>query len=254
MREVSLVKGVSMSASGIIRIPILPMNMVNAYAIFQERAVILFDAGLPGSEAKVRKALQDHGYDFEDVGLIVISHAHVDHAGNAARLSQLCQAPIQAHAGDLAYYQRQRRMSFCSTGWFGRLFLKSGLMYQDYTAFTPDILLSHQQSFALHEFGIAGTVHATAGHTAGSLVIELENQEVLAGDLLASGILLGGIVWQDRPKQPPFEDDSLATALALERLLERGACCFHLGHGGPLADQAVRNHVHALRRIGNTRQ
>ena len=41
----------------IVRIPILPMNMVNAHAIIGPTGVVLVDAGLPGTEQQFVKAL-----------------------------------------------------------------------------------------------------------------------------------------------------------------------------------------------------
>ncbi len=82
-----------------------------------------------------------HGKTFGDIGLIVITHAHVDHAGDAARLRELSGAPIVAHRADLPDYTQQASMTFCPTGWFGRWFLKTGLILQPYRPFVPDILL-----------------------------------------------------------------------------------------------------------------
>lgn len=113
-----------MTALQIIRIPILPAGLVNAHLILGPKGCILVDAGLPGSEAKIEKVLTKHGRSFRDITLIVITHAHVDHAGNAALLRELCGAPIVAHEEDAEYVRRDTPMTFCPTGWFGRLFLK----------------------------------------------------------------------------------------------------------------------------------
>jgi hydroxyacylglutathione hydrolase len=170
------------------RVSILPLGLVNAHLIHSATEAILVDTGLPGTENKIHKALKQIGLTYENVTLIIITHAHVDHAGNAARLRDLTGAPIVAHAGDLPYYRRAKEMTFCSTGWFGRLFLQTGLMYQRYTAFEPDILLSKHSDLDLTPFGFCGRVKHTPGHTPGSLSVELESKEVLVGDLIASGI------------------------------------------------------------------
>ncbi|MCW1932754.1 MBL fold metallo-hydrolase [Pararhodobacter zhoushanensis] len=70
---------------------------------------------------------------------------------------------------------------------------------------------------------------------------------MIAGDLLASGILLGGIALRGRPKSPPFEEDRAAVAASLRRLLAMGCETFYLGHGGPLPAAAVRRHIERLR-------
>ncbi len=230
----------------IIRIPILPFGMVNAHLIIGPRGCVLVDAGLPGSERKVARALRRHGLAFKDITLIVITHAHVDHAGSAAALRALSGAPILAHAGDAAHFARSAPMQFCPTGWFGRLFIKTRLMLEPYTGFAPDLLLDDHAQFELAPYGIDGVVGHTPGHTAGSLAVALADGTALVGDLIASGILLGGIALTGRPKRPPFEDDPQAVAQALQQLVEAGMQRYYMGHGGPLPAQAVARHVRTL--------
>ncbi|MET3135380.1 hydroxyacylglutathione hydrolase [Oxalobacteraceae bacterium GrIS 1.11] len=203
-------------------------------------------AGLPGSECKVARVLRRHGLAFSDIVLIVITHAHVDHAGSAAALRTLSGAPILAHAGDAAHFEHNAPMRFCPTGWFGRLFIKTRLMLEPYARFKPDLLLDDAAPFDLAPYGIAGVVGHTPGHTAGSLAVALDDGTALVGDLIASGILLGGIALTGQPKRPPFEDDPHAVALALRELVEAGMLRYYMGHGGPLPAQAVARHVAAL--------
>ncbi|MFP5394096.1 MAG: MBL fold metallo-hydrolase, partial [Gammaproteobacteria bacterium] len=113
------------STREVIRIPILPFGLVNAHLVRGDQGCILVDTGLPGSERKIGRVLKKIGMDFRDIRLIVVTHAHVDHAGSAARIRWLSGAPILAHVGDAPYYARTAAMSFCPTGWFGRLFIKT---------------------------------------------------------------------------------------------------------------------------------
>ena len=68
----------------------------------------------------------------------------------------------------------------------------------------------------------------------------------LVGDLIASGILLGGIARTDVAKRPPFEDDPRAVSAALRRLVDVGMKEFYMGHGGPLQAKEVCRHAHRL--------
>lgn len=233
--------------SKIVRVSILPFGMINCHLIIGEDGCILVDAGLPGSEKKIGRMLKKHGLDFKDIKLIVITHAHVDHAGSAARLRELSGAPIVAHVGDLAYYTQEKKMSFCSTGWFGRWFLRTGLILQPYTAFIPDILLHEDQVLDLEDYGISGTARHTPGHTAGSVSVQLATGDVMVGDLLASGILLGGLVRTGNAMRPPFEDDPQEVAQELQGMVDTGMQRFYMGHGGPLVAGEVQRHAHVLR-------
>lgn len=235
-----------MNPSAIVRIPILPFGMVNCHLIVGPSGCILVDAGLPGSERKIERALHALGRTFADLRLIVVTHAHVDHAGAAARIRELSGAPILGHAADRDFFERRRPMGFCETGWFGRLFMRTGLILEPYAPFTPDLLAGTGEVVDLEPFGVHGHARHTPGHTAGSISVELAGGDALVGDLLASGILLGGLVRKGRAIRPPFEDDPQMVARELRRLVATGARRFHLGHGGPLDAVEVSRHAGVL--------
>ena len=230
----------------IVPIPILPLGMVNAHLLIGSDGCLLIDAGLPGSAKKVEKVLSRNGLSFQDIKAIVITHAHVDHAGGAAELREKSRAPIIAHQDDLVYYKREAPMTFCPTGRVGWLFFKTPMPHQSYTAFEPDVLLSDGHSFDLSQFGVTGTVRHTPGHTKGSISVELETNEALIGDLVASGILIGGIIRKGHAIRPPFEDDPQAVRRELLRLIDAGVDRFYMGHGGPLDAREVRRHAEAI--------
>ncbi|WP_310620753.1 MBL fold metallo-hydrolase [Flexibacterium corallicola] len=224
------------------------MSIINAFVIVSSESIVLVDTGLPNSHKKIGLFLKRQGLSYKDVDLIIVTHAHGDHAGNAKKLQELCQAPVLAHAVDLPYYLREKPMVYCPTGLFGKLLLKTGRPQTPYASFTPDILLQNDDRFALTEFGLDGTVFHTPGHTQGSLSVILSNRKVLAGDLVSSGILLGGIVRKDKAMQPPFEEDTERVAKELLCLLDCGMETFYLGHGGPLSSQEVKRHAETLLR------
>ena len=238
-----------MTPSRILRIPILPMGLVNAHLVVGPNGAVLVDAGLPGTETAIERVMCKNGLRFSDIKLIVITHAHVDHAGNAAKLRELSGAPIVAHLEDAPFYRREADMSFCPTGWFGKAFMRTGLMLEPYTAFEPDVLLDGDDEFDLGRFGQEGVIRHTSGHTAGSLSVELDSTHALVGDLISSGILLGGLLLTGRAKRPPFEDDPVAVSDALQQLVRRGHKHFYMGHGGPLVASEVERHARHLRKF-----
>ncbi|WP_242154595.1 MBL fold metallo-hydrolase [Sphingomonas sp. BAUL-RG-20F-R05-02] len=230
----------------IIRIPILPLGMVNAHLVRSPGGCILVDAGIPGSERKIGRVLSRHGLSFADIKLIVVTHAHTDHAGSAARVRALSGAPILAHEADADFYSRKRPMTFCPTGLVGRLFIKTPLPHQPYEGFVPDIMMRNGDEMQLSDFGVDGVVRHTAGHTPGSIAVELPSHDALVGDLVASGILIGGLAFTGHAIRPPFEDDPARVSCELEGLVQRGAQRFHMGHGGPLGAGEVARHARSL--------
>ncbi|GJI86881.1 MBL fold metallo-hydrolase [Duganella hordei] len=232
-----------MKKPAIITIPILPFGMVHCHLVIGTRGCVLIDTGIPGSEAKIERVLKLHGLRLQDIKLIVVTHAHTDHAGSAATMRELSEAPILAHAGDLDYYERRKPMTYCTTAWFGSLFLKTGVPTEPYKAFTPDFLLKDGESFDLTQFGLDGVARHTPGHTDGSISVQLATGDALVGDLVASGVLLGGMLRMNHAIRPPFEDDPKAVGKELLAMVDSGMQTFHMGHGGPLPASEVRRHA-----------
>lgn len=238
-----------MACQEIIQIPILPFNMVNAHLIKSDNGCILVDTGIPGSARKVERVLHRQGLSLKDIKLIVVTHAHTDHAGSAVRIRELSGAPILAHKGDTDYYSRKVPMTYCTTSWVGKLFVKTPVPHEPYVGFAPDLLMQDAETISLKDFGVDGIVRHTAGHTPGSIGIELASQDALVGDLIASGILIGGIAFNGHAIRPPFEDDPQTVARELQRLVNSGAKRFHMGHGGPLEAPEVLRHAKALAKL-----
>ncbi len=236
----------------IIRIPILPLGIVNAHLVRSPAGCILVDAGIPGSERKIGRVLANHGLSFRDIKLIIVTHAHTDHAGSAARLRDLSKAPILAHRDDADFYSRKTPMTFCPTSRVGRLFLKTPFPHAPYEGFEPDIMMSNGDTINLLDFAINGVVRHTGGHTPGSIAVELASHDALVGDLIASGILIGGIAFTRRAIRPPFEDDPRRVGQELERLVRGGTKRFYMGHGSTLEAAEVMRHARMLSTLGHT--
>jgi len=242
-------KNVSTLSTSIHRISILPFGMMNAFLLVNSSGCILVDSGLPGTEDKVNKVLKKLNLTFTDIKVIVITHAHVDHAGNAVKLKALSGAQIIAHEGDLPYFLGEKKMHFCLTGWAGWLLNKLGANKQPYERFSPDILLTGDDEFDLNEYGIDGKVIPTIGHTEGSISVLVDNHRAVVGDLISSGIALGGIMRTGKAKRPPFEDNPIEVSQELQSIVDQGFETFFMGHGGPLPQKEVKRHIKQLKKL-----
>ena len=61
------------------------------------REAILIDTGLVGEMPRLEKVLRELGLGWHDIKAILLTHGHLDHTGNLARLKELTDAPIHAH-------------------------------------------------------------------------------------------------------------------------------------------------------------
>ncbi len=80
----------------------LEQNTVNAY-LFLEPEPVLIDTGDYSDEswAALVDGLAQHGLAVSDLAHVVITHAHIDHMGNAARIAEQSNATF--HALDVSY-------------------------------------------------------------------------------------------------------------------------------------------------------
>jgi len=64
------------------------------------RKAVLIDTGLVGEMPRLEKILRDIGLGWPDIEAILLTHGHLDHTGNLARLKELTGAPVLAHPAE----------------------------------------------------------------------------------------------------------------------------------------------------------
>jgi glyoxylase-like metal-dependent hydrolase (beta-lactamase superfamily II) len=71
----------------------------NAWAVAAGSGVVLFDTGMggPGGLAQLERALDQAGLKLEHVRLIVCTHAHVDHCGQAPAIAERAGCEVWMH-------------------------------------------------------------------------------------------------------------------------------------------------------------
>ena len=65
-----------------------------AYLITTPKGHILLDGGMPGSAKDFEAAIRQAGFRPEDIKLLLITHAHIDHAGLVAHFQKLSNAEV----------------------------------------------------------------------------------------------------------------------------------------------------------------
>jgi len=215
----------------------LRLSLSNAFLVLGDRPVLV-DAGSPGEADKIVAKLAKLGVAPGDLSLILLTHAHTDHAGSAKELRERSGAPVALHPADGEMLRR---------GTMGKLQpvsprhrLLELYVNKPFEGFDYDRELVEGQR--LDEYGLAGQIVHTPGHCAGSLSVVLDraapNQpnDALVGDLVIGGFL-GGLINKRRPRVPYFVDDLAENQLSLANLLQLTNGQLHCGHGGPLDAQ-----------------
>lgn len=218
-----------------IRLPI-----ANAYLI-KSRRPILVDTGAPGDEGRILRALAAQGLRPGDLGLILLTHGHVDHFGSAAALKRATGAPLAVHADDAAGLRAGHIPSpLSATGLEGRL-LRPFLPWSAEPV-APDLLLDER--FDLSAYGVDGRLLHTPGHSPGSISLLLSSGDLFAGDLLRGGFM-GGRLRGRLPNLPFYVDQPALLARSIAQILDLPATTIYVGHGGPLSAAAARRRMRA---------
>lgn len=218
-------------------IEIIPVHLplASVYLVRGERWIVI-DSGAPGDGPAILRAAARHGIAPRDIGLILLTHGHVDHVGGAEVLRKASGAPIAIHAADLPMLRSGRNPTeLRSTGREGQL-LRPFLPWK-MKPVEPDITFG--EPFDLARFGLAACTVHTPGHSPGHIVLPLPDGSLIAGDLLRGGFL-GGRLRGTLPNLPYVVADAAQQQASLERALRLQVHTFYVGHGGPLSAEHVR--------------
>lgn len=191
----------------------------NCYLVEDEDGLTLIDAGLPWSTRVILNTIHAIG---QPLRRIVITHAHPDHAGAAAKLSVLTSAEVYAHAADAPFLDGSRSMSEESGYWLSRMVLKGGdrLGVLDCASIARVHPVQHGQMV-----GRLKVIH-TPGHTPGSISLWAQNERaVFCGDNLiySSRVLRVGLPW--------FTLDHKMQSAGLQQYVDLDAQMLLSGHG-----------------------
>lgn len=225
-------------ASYEVRVHRLQFLIANVYAIDGPEGVVLVDSGDPGQEGEVLEALRRSGIERDRVRLIVLTHAHADHAGSAHALAETLGVPIALQRADTPIAAAGHNPPLHATNLTAHVL--QAILHQDYSPFTPE--LAFDTCLDLHPFGVPALVRSTPGHTPGSSVVLIEGGDAIVGDLVAGGYL-GGLVAPTVPTEHYFQEHPRRVRAILEWLLRAGVTRLHLGHGGPIRAGDLRTAI-----------
>lgn len=152
----------------------------NCYIIENGDSGILVDTGKREFADKVIAACKLH-----HVKLIVLTHAHFDHAENAAQISDCLGVPIGMNEKDCDLIKSNTNQALSAETFLGKIVLSASL--KDFARramreFRPDVLLNDGDSLA--GYGVNAKVVTLPGHTDGSIGIDVDGRALIVGDAL----------------------------------------------------------------------
>lgn len=74
-----------------------------SHLLVEADGAVLLDTGFPGDQGRIRRVMAKLGFGPRDLKAIVLTHGHIDHAGNAAWAKAWSGAPVYAHPLEQAH-------------------------------------------------------------------------------------------------------------------------------------------------------
>ena len=126
---------------------------VSSFLIVTSQGLILIDSGFLETVPLIKQNVAQLGFRFEDIKILLNSHAHADHAGGLARLKQMTGAKLMVSEADAALLARGGK----NDPNFGDRFL--------FEPVKADRILRDGDTVQLGD--VTMTARLTPGHTAG---------------------------------------------------------------------------------------
>ena len=225
----------------------------NWYILENGQRLTLIDAGLPADWRAFTSALARVGRSLSDVDAVLVTHHHLDHAGNAERL-RASGARVLAHPADASYLRGEKHRSnrgivrYLWRPWYAQYMLRyltKGITRTPALAAIEDF----DDGERLDVPGSPRVIHVP-GHTAGSCALLLEDRGLLfSGDALVTLDVARGPRGRPGPQivRGPHTDDATRALESLEVLADTKAGVVLPGHGDPWTE-GVESAVEYARR------
>lgn len=180
----------------------IDLGRVRAHLVAEER-LTLIDAGVPGSAARIDRAIEAIGRSPDELGRVVCTHGHPDHAGGAAELVERDGVELLIHPADFANLPTTPRDAMRRPS-RGRIFAAMTPL--------PKAATPIRDGDVLPVLGGLQVVHVP-GHTPGSVCLYAARERLLfVGDALQARFGRPGFASR------LYSDDWPAARLAVQRM------------------------------------
>jgi metallo-beta-lactamase class B len=182
---------------------------LSTYLITTDAGHILINTGFPETVPLIKSGVEQLGFDFDDVEILLATHGHFDHVAGLAELKRLTGAQMWMSEADAALLEDGGKSDFR----FG------DDAETHFEPVTVDRRLKDQETITLG--GVTLTAHHHPGHTKGATSFTLTVREggrdyrVVIANM---GSINPGVTVSGMPKYPTIGDDYARTFAAQKAL------------------------------------
>lgn len=230
----------------------LPLSITSTYLIRCEGGFLQVDTGYDWDYPRYRRGLAKAGIELEEIRYVFLTHHHDDHAGFLARLMREANFTLICHQLCADFLPTGQNDADHGGGYLSkRIKFLAGLTMRldpgDELAFPPckprphDVILQGDDSDALHEAGVAGTVLFTPGHSVDHMALVLDDGTAFPGDAAANTLN-----WAGAHYATVFMTDMDEAYRSWHKLIEAGARRLYPAHGRPFDAAKLGRHMGKL--------
>lgn len=197
----------------------------NVFLISNGVNCILIDTSVKNKWGSLNKKIDKLCVEGKKLTSLILTHAHFDHAGNAALVKEKYNAAVILHRNEADYLIKGAtslpRGTIFVTKLFSEIFGKMVIPFVKYKPVNYDILIDER--YDMNEMGFNAYIVHTPGHTGGSVSVIIDNEIAIVGDTMF-GIVKSSVF-------PYFAENPKAMIESWKKLLDTGCLHFLPAHG-----------------------
>lgn len=206
-------------------------GLIGSTYLIESDSLFMVDAGFVGHAHGVVRKIRSIGRRLEELKLVLVTHAHLDHFGGLSELKELCDFDIACHRLSAERVgAASKDVSPGQVAWAKAVVALAHVSLPRLTFKGATPTMSLEDGDRLHDYGLPGTVLHTPGHTDGCITLLLDDGTAFTGDLVMGK---GGVRWA--PRKPAMAVSLENAYASWRRLLGAGAKTILPAHAGSFA-------------------
>jgi glyoxylase-like metal-dependent hydrolase (beta-lactamase superfamily II) len=214
----------------------------NVFLVKNDQVEILIDSSWKLARPRLKRALTKLNYSQEkSVCVLFLTHAHFDHAENAAWVQNEYHPHVIIHQSECDFLKAGRNSKIAGSNKFIRRLFPSLIQnwlnstYR-YPITKPEITFTER--LELQDFGMDATILHTPGHTQGSSSLIINDEIAIVGDAM-HGVF-------PNTAFPPFAVDNDQLIASWGKLLKTRCRLFLPSHGNALQRERIEQEYLSL--------